>query len=141
MDLDHVERVLGLLREQNYVQEIVIRSGDRSLRARAAPAAPRPASPVAESAGSAAPQPRYIVASQVGFVQTDETAVGPGTRVDAESVVATIVSLGIASPVTAGETGTISSVLVSSGEGVEYGQPLFELESPGEDGAASGEQA
>lgn len=140
MDLDHVERVLGLLREQNYVQEIVIRAGDRGLRARATPAAPRSASPVAESAGRAAPQPRYIVAGQVGFVQTDENAVGPGMRVEAESVVATIVSLGIASPVTAGEAGTISNVLVNSGEAVEYGQPLFELEAPSKDEDTSGEQ-
>lgn len=139
MDLDQVERVLILLREQNYIQEIVIRAGDRGIRARAAPAAVQTPSPIAESAPGSTPQPRYIVAGQVGFVQTDETAAGPGMQVEAESVVATIVSLGIASPVAAGEKGVISHVLVSWGEAVEYGQPLFELEAAGEDMITSGE--
>jgi len=71
-----------------------------------------------------------IVASVVGtFYRAGHASVAPlvaeGSRVEGDTVVGIIEALQVLTEVEAGCTGVITTALVTDGQPVEYGQPLF----------------
>ncbi|MFI4861999.1 MAG: acetyl-CoA carboxylase biotin carboxyl carrier protein [Phycisphaerales bacterium JB063] len=107
--------------------------------AAAAPApAPAPAPPAAAqaaggaSAAPAAPSGKTIDSPIVGTFYTASSPdaddfVKVGDKVSADTVVCIVEAMKVFNEIKAEQAGTISKVLVSNGDAVEYGQPLFEL--------------
>ncbi len=74
-------------------------------------------------------RPRATVrADFVGIVRFARPAVAPGSEVTPERELAFVESLGVRNPIHAPEAGRIAEVLVSDGEPVDYGRPLFVIE-------------
>ena len=119
--------------------EIEVRRGDLRLRIRtsgvpASPAQPAsaaaiaPSAPVpAEPAGSE-PLPVGVVSPAVGFfVYAD--GLGPGLAVAKGDSVGHVEMLGVRHDVRAPRGGTVRNLVAESGEAVEYGQVVVELEA------------
>ena len=117
--------------------EIEVSSGDLRLRvarsAAAAPAVPRVeragAAAAAPPAGVTGASPSVGVASPaVGFfVYAD--GLGPGLAVEKGDALGQVEMLGIRHDVRAPRRGTIRHLVAESGEAVEYGQVVLELEA------------
>jgi acetyl-CoA carboxylase biotin carboxyl carrier protein len=95
----------------------------------AAPAA----APTAPTAAPAAPAEEKLLTIKSPMVGTYYAAPSPdaapyvsiGSAVDAKTVVCIIEAMKVFNPIAAEVTGTIAKVLVTNGQVVEYGQPLF----------------
>jgi acetyl-CoA carboxylase biotin carboxyl carrier protein len=120
--------------------EIEVRQGDlrvrvaRALGASAAPATPRtaaqPAGPPAARVGvvASAPSPSGITSPAVGFfVYAD--GLGPGLPVDKGDELGHVEMLGVRHEVRAPRRGTVRNLVTETGEAVEYGQLLIEMEA------------
>lgn len=122
--------------------EIEVRRGDLRLRVSAAGVAPGPtpqAQPEAEAVrGSSAPAPADspteeprpvgVTSPAVGFfVYAD--GLGPGLAVAKGDSVGHIEMLGVRHDVRAPRGGTVRNLVAESGEAVEYGQIVVELEA------------
>ena len=79
-----------------------------------------------------------IASPCVGVFHAAKNAVEVGSAVKAKQPIGTVESLKVPNDLTAPAAGVISQMWVSDGQGVEWGQPLFEIQ-PGasDDGAAS----
>jgi acetyl-CoA carboxylase biotin carboxyl carrier protein len=120
--------------------EIEVRQGDlrvrvaRALGASATPATPRAA---AQHAGSpadrvgvvaSAPSASGITSPAVGFfVYAD--GLGPGLPVDKGAELGHVEMLGVRHDVRAPRRGTVRNLVTETGEAVEYGQLLIEMEA------------
>jgi acetyl-CoA carboxylase biotin carboxyl carrier protein len=120
--------------------EIEVRQGDlrvrvaRALVASAAPATPRAAAqhagPPADRVGvvASAPSPSGITSPAVGFfVYAD--GLGPGLPVDKGDELGHVEMLGVRHDVRAPRRGTVRNLVTETGEAVEYGQLLIEMEA------------
>ncbi|HZO92997.1 MAG TPA: biotin/lipoyl-containing protein [Candidatus Baltobacteraceae bacterium] len=120
-----------------------VRDGETEieLRRAAAAAVPRAVGALPAAAGAAgapgadgegaepARRPADIVASEVvGIVRLLRPALSEGQEVDADRDLGYVETLGIRNAVRARGPGRISAVLVTDGQPVEYGQPLFAIE-------------
>ena len=102
----------------------------------AAPAAPAPAAPATSAESAPAAKPGHCISSPM--VGTFYSAPSPdakpfvnvGDRVSADTVVCIIEAMKVFNEIKAETSGTITRMLVNSGEAVEYGEPLFEI-TPG----------
>ena len=83
------------------------------------------------SAGSAHVEPPRSVlrAEFVGIVRLSRPAVAPGTVLGSDRELAYVEALGIRNPVRSGGPGRVADVFVGDGEAVDFGQPLFAIES------------
>ncbi len=105
-----------------------------------------PAAPVAENSAPAAIVPEtdatpateaatseaILIASPcVGVFHAAKIAVEVGSPVKAKQVIGQVESLKVPNDLVAPATGVVSQMWVSDGQGVEWGQPLFEI-APGE---------
>ena len=72
-----------------------------------------------------------ITAPCVGVFHAAKDAVEVGTAVKAKQALGTVESLKIPNDLNAPANGVVSQMWVSDGQGVEWGQPLFEIQ-PGE---------
>jgi biotin carboxyl carrier protein len=120
--------------------EIEVAHGDLRLRVTAAPGStpspPRTATPGAEPApvAAAAPTPAPPAPSSVGvaspavgfFVYAD--GLGPGLAVSKGDELGHVEMLGVRHDVRAPRAGTIGHLVAETGEAVEYGQVVVELE-------------
>jgi biotin carboxyl carrier protein len=117
--------------------EIEVSSGDLRLRV-ARSAAALPAVPRAERSGAAAAAPPAgvtgaspsvgVASPAVGFfVYAD--GLGPGLAVEKGDALGQVEMLGIRHDVRAPRRGTIRHLVAESGEAVEYGQVVLELEA------------
>jgi 2-amino-4-hydroxy-6-hydroxymethyldihydropteridine diphosphokinase len=70
-----------------------------------------------------------LKAEFVGIVRFARPAVAEGSEVSAERELAYVEALGIRNPIRAGNPGRVAAVYVTDGEPVEYGQPLFAIET------------
>jgi 2-amino-4-hydroxy-6-hydroxymethyldihydropteridine diphosphokinase len=70
-----------------------------------------------------------LKAEFVGIVRFSRPAVAEGSEVSAERELAYVEALGIRNPIRAGKPGRVAAVYVNDGEPVEYGQPLFAIET------------
>jgi len=119
--------------------EIEVRRGDLRLRIRtsgvpAPPALPASAAAIAPSAPAPAepagsePSPVGVASPAVGFfVYAD--GLGPGLAVAKGDSVGHVEMLGVRHDVRAPRGGTVRNLVAESGEAVEYGQVVVELEA------------
>jgi acetyl-CoA carboxylase biotin carboxyl carrier protein len=115
-----------------------VRDGDTEIELRRAPqaasggapvlAAP-PAAAAAEPAERPAERRAEVVASDVvGIVRLLRPPIGEGQELDGDRELAYVETLGIRNPVRSRGGGRVSTVFVSEGQPVEYGQPLFAID-------------
>lgn len=157
-DLDKLKQLVEMM-EKHGLSEVHLKRGEEQWRLRrgprdlpqivaaqpaylpapapvAAPAAAAP--PVAAAAPSAAPAADTggltIKSPTIGtFYSTpspnDPPFVGVGTVVTPETVVCTIEQMKVFNQIQAGVSGTITAILVKSGDAVEFDTPLFRYKS------------
>ena len=123
---------------QNGLGEIEVRQGELRVRVVRAIAAAQPA-PVARasaphsavpSAGvvPSGPSPHGVTSPAVGFfVYAD--GLGPGLSVDKGDELGHVEMLGVRHDVRAPRRGTVRNLVTETGEAVEYGQLLIEMEA------------
>jgi len=113
--------------------EIEVRRGARPVPAPAAPADfAVPANGVSTSNGVLArdePPQAVLKAEFVGIVRLSRPAVAEGTILAEDRELAYVVSLGIRNPIRSNGPGRVTAVYVNDGEPVEFGQPLFAIET------------
>jgi acetyl-CoA carboxylase biotin carboxyl carrier protein len=91
-----------------------------------APAAPPPGPPKAAEEESLIPIKSIMVGTFYSAPSPDAAAyVSVGTRVDDKTIVCIIEAMKVFNPIAAEVSGTIAKILVSNGQTVEFGQPLF----------------
>ena len=157
-DLNKLQQLVEMM-EKHGLSEVHLRRGDEQWRLRrgaketlqfvpqqaayyptpAAPPAPAPA-PAAPAVASAAPPadanaPGLVIKSPtIGTfyatpAPTDPPFVTVGSVVTPETVVCTIEQMKVFNQIQAGVSGTITAVLVKSGDAVEFDTPLFRYKS------------
>jgi acetyl-CoA carboxylase biotin carboxyl carrier protein len=136
--IERAERLIpelsARLRRHN-LGEIEVRDGDLRLRVtagRALPKADAPAAPVtvereAPAESEQTPGTDPVASPGVGyFLYAD--GLGPGLEVTAGDVIGHVEVLGVRHDVRVPADGTIRNLVAETGEAVEYGQTLVELE-------------
>lgn len=127
--------------ERHGLAEIEVARGDLRLRVAGTPGLSRPTEPSAaandaasaESADAAPAGPTSVGISSpaVGyFVYAD--GLGPGLPVAKGDAIGHVEMLGVRHDVRAPRTGTVRHLVAESGEAVEYGQVVVEIEPGGE---------
>jgi acetyl-CoA carboxylase biotin carboxyl carrier protein len=90
------------------------------------PAAEVPAVNGHASSNGVAEHPAVLLRSDVvGIVRLAKPVVAIGAAVDAERELAYVESLGIRTPVRAGDDGVVAEILIEDGQAVDFGQALF----------------
>lgn len=124
----------GALREAGFAS-LRVRDGDTEIELRRTPrtaAAAAPAPPAPEPAEPAPPPTErrsdVIVSDVVGIVRLVRPAIGEGQELDGDRELAYIETLGIRNLVRSRGGGRVSTVFVTEGQPVEYGQPLFAID-------------
>jgi len=155
LDRDAVRRVIDLLK-QSGAAELELAEDGRSVRvmrrdgepilpaapvqpAEARPEQPGPPPAAEPPAESPEPEQTFILARMVGLFHRGqrpdaEPLVEVGDSVKQGQVVATIEALRKLTEVRSSVDGTIAELLVEDGEPVQYGQKLFAVEVPREQG-------
>jgi len=151
-DLRKIRRLVELMNEHD-LSEIDLRQGEVRVRLRKnhgvvmpaggvtyTPAAATPAT--ADSAGSATPAAAapteehlaLVKSPMVGTFYASSSPESPayvkvGDHIGPESTVCIIEAMKVFNEIPAGVSGRIAAVLVENGEPVEYGQPLFKVDT------------
>ncbi|HEX7446260.1 MAG TPA: acetyl-CoA carboxylase biotin carboxyl carrier protein [Pirellulales bacterium] len=148
-DVGRIRRLVELMNEhdlteidlRNAAVRIRLRKGHEPLLASMPPAvqhaAPVSAAPPAAGQPSAASEGEHIVAIKSIMVGTFFAAPSPeaapfvkvGDRVGPDTTVCIIEAMKVFNEIPAGVSGKVVAVLVESGEPVEYGQPLFKVDT------------
>ncbi len=152
MDVKEIKKLIDLM-VKNDLRELEIRDGDCRVSLKRGPgegvptvtlgqvqpvslAAVQPAkgnSPAEEAEASAVGEElKSIVSPMVGtFYQAtspeDNPFVQVGDKVTGDTVVCIIEAMKVMNEIKAGLAGTVERVLVSNGEAVEFGQPIFQV--------------
>jgi len=149
-DLRRVRRLVELMKEHD-LSEIDIREGDTRIQLRRGSepvvtvAAPQAAAPAAAAAAppAAAEQRRaddaHVAVVKSPIVGTFYTAPNPespafvkvGDHVGPETVVCIVEAMKVFNQIPAEVSGKIQAVLVENGQPVEFGQPLFKVDTRG----------
>lgn len=152
-DVFEVSRVRQLIELMNEfdMSEVNLRQGDQRIHLRkkqdviasmtpmAAPApvahhpAPTAAAPAAASASAPAASGTFITSPMVGTYYASSKPDAPayvkvGDQVGPESIVCIIEAMKVFNEIPAEMSGKITAVLVQTGDAVEYGQKLFQIE-------------
>lgn len=120
--------------------EIEVAHGSLRLRVAATPGAPAPAAPLAAESPVAATDPAAatlepaatslgVASPAVGFFVFAD-GLGPGLEVAKGDELGHVEMLGVRHDVRAPRRGTVRHLVAESGEAVEYGQVVLELETP-----------
>ena len=148
-DLDRLQQLVEMM-EKHGLSEVNLRRGDEQWRLRrgarevvhAAPpqmtfAAPAPsAAPVAQSSPAAAPaEPSGLIDIKSPTVGTFYAAPSPGepafvtvgSVVTPETIVCLLEAMKVFNQIPSEVSGTITAILVKSGDAIEFGQPLFRV--------------
>ncbi len=152
VDLDRLKELIALM-EKHGLTEVDLRRGDQRWKLRrgpdevthVVPAAPYPSAPVplpatpavtetpAEPAGEAPDAGTVeIVSPTVGTFYAapspdDPPFVEVGTKVAADTIVCTVEAMKVFNQIPAEVSGTITEILVTNGDPVEFGQALFRV--------------
>lgn len=94
-----------------------------------APAAAAPAAPAADAGGGPTIKSPTIGTFYAAPSPTDPPFVTVGSVVTPETVVCTIEQMKVFNQIQAGVSGTITAILVQSGDAVEFDTPLFRYKS------------
>ena len=122
--------------ERHGLGEIEVSHGDLRLRVAAAPRSARAPAPLAAQAPAAAPSATApapapgsvgVASPAVGFFIYAE-GLGPGLVVSKGDELGHVEMLGVRHDVRAPRAGTVGHLVAESGEAVEYGQVVLELE-------------
>ena len=156
-DLDKLQQLVEMM-EKHGLNEVHLRRGDEQWRLRRGAKevpyvvppqhsfAAAPAQPVQQASAPAAPAAAVPVAADASAVgltiksptigtfyatpaPTDPPFVTVGSVVTPETVVCTIEQMKVFNQIQAGVSGTITAVLVKSGDAVEFDTPLFRYKS------------
>ncbi len=124
-DLTHFE-----LRDGEFAVELVRRNPTAKAKAAQAAAVAAQVPDVALSPKAAAPPSNELIvrAEMVGIIRMSKPIVLAGAHVDTEREIASIEALGVKTPVRSSVPGTLTRVLVTDGDAVDYGQALFVVE-------------
>ncbi len=143
VDTALVRKLADMLSETG-LTEIEVEDGDRKIRvSRGATVAPASAAPIVAAAPAAAPAhpaeaapapgPDMSGAIKSPMVGTAYLSSEPGTppfvkigdQVSAGDTLLIVEAMKVMNPITAAKSGTVSAILVESGQPVEYDQPLI----------------
>jgi acetyl-CoA carboxylase biotin carboxyl carrier protein len=142
MNHEQIEALLGVLRESPTLTEVEVRYNGTALRVRRPASAtkatkptvkPAVASTAREESTSTAlvpatyPLPVTVNAELVGVFRPHRPPIQVGDTVKAKQPLGQIEAMRLMNDCTAPATGQVLAVLVSDGQPVEYGQPLFEI--------------
>jgi acetyl-CoA carboxylase biotin carboxyl carrier protein len=140
IDPDAIRKLAELMTETD-LSEIEIAEGDRRVRvSRAAMAAPAPVqiaaaapAPVAVAAVSPASHPGAVISPMVGtaYLQAEPGApsfVSVGSPVKVGDTLLIIEAMKVMNPIKASKGGTVTQILISDGQPVEYGEPMMIVE-------------
>jgi acetyl-CoA carboxylase biotin carboxyl carrier protein len=140
IDPDAIRKLAELMTETD-LSEIEIAEGDRRVRvSRAAMAAPAPLhvaaaapAPVAAVAVSPAAHPGAVISPMVGtaYLQAEPGApafVSVGSPVRVGDTLLIIEAMKVMNPIKASKGGTVTQILISDGQPVEYGKPMMIVE-------------
>ncbi len=137
MNLELVEKIVGLLCEYPVSEIAVEREGHRVFVRRPLAGAPAVAAPVADmpleqdaAAGETlaeALELRVLTAPMVGIFYHAEPPLSLGAEVKAGQVIGSIESMKLMNDVAAEASGLVADVLVEDGAPVDYGRALFRL--------------
>lgn len=145
-DFRKIRRLVELMNEHG-LNEIELRQGDKQIRlgrkaATAGPAsAVQPAAVVSTDASDASSEPsatekdlHVLTSPMVGTFYAanspdDPQLVNVGDHVEPDTTVCMVEAMKVFNEIPAGVSGTIVSVLVENGAPVEYGQPLFKVDT------------
>jgi acetyl-CoA carboxylase biotin carboxyl carrier protein len=140
IDPDAIRKLAELMTETD-LSEIEIAEGDRRVRvSRAAMAAPAPVqiaaaapAPVAVAAVSPASHPGAVISPMVGtaYLQAEPGAppfVSVGSPIKVGDTLLIIEAMKVMNPIKASKGGTVTQILISDGQPVEYGEPMMIVE-------------
>jgi acetyl-CoA carboxylase biotin carboxyl carrier protein len=140
IDPDAIRKLAELMTETD-LSEIEIAEGDRRVRvSRAAMAAPAPLhvaaaapAPVAAVAIAPAAHPGAVISPMVGtaYLQAEPGApafVSVGSPVRVGDTLLIIEAMKVMNPIKASKGGTVTQILISDGQPVEYGEPMMIVE-------------
>ncbi len=129
LDSETIRKVLFTAREHGFA-EVKLRSGGDSFAATLAPtfATDADQSPVDLTVEASHPNTIHVKAPSVGYFREAKKLVKLGSEVEAGSSFGDVLALGIANDIPFPSAGTLKAVLIKSGEPVEYGQILAEIE-------------
>ncbi len=138
-DVVEAVRTLIDLMGSGGIRELDLSFGDVSIRLRgdghsviAAPSAPLPTLPISSPVAEPKAPESLITAPMIGTFYAspspgDPPFVSVGERIEAGQVVGIIEAMKIMNEIVADRAGVIAEILVSNGEAVEYGSPLFRV--------------
>lgn len=122
--------------ERHGLGEIEVVAGDLRLRVTGRPEPPTPAEPpsrstvaAAQAAAPASPTTHGVSSPAVGFFMYAD-GLGPGMEVDKGTALGHVEVLGVRHDVRAPRKGRVRNLVAETGEPVEYGQVVVELEAP-----------
>lgn len=144
MNLDRIRALVRLV-EENDVDEIEVRAWGRSVRVVKRSAAPAPPSPAPAAAPGPAPEPapepeeepsahHRVESPMVGTFYRAPSPEAPsfvevGDTVRPGQTLCILEAMKLMNELQSEVAGTVRKILVENGEPVEYGQPLFEIET------------
>jgi acetyl-CoA carboxylase biotin carboxyl carrier protein len=118
----------GALTESGFAR-LRVRDGETEIELRRTPRPPSPAAaPVDEPERAPERRTDLIASDVVGVVRLLRPPVAEGQELDGDRELGYVETLGIRNPVRSRNGGRVTSVLVTDGQPVEYGQPLFAIE-------------
>ena len=143
IDPEAIRKLAELMTETD-LSEIELAEGDRRIRVSRAAATVAPAAvhftaaaaasaPAAPAAASPASHPGAVISPMVGtaYLQAEPGAppfVSVGSPVRIGDTLLIIEAMKVMNPIKASKGGTLTQVLVSDGQPVEYGEPLMIIE-------------
>lgn len=134
MNLELVEKIVGLLGEYPVSEIAVEQSGSRVFVRRPLSAAPTPSTLMEDAAAAdaakesvAEAETRLLAAPMVGIFYHTEPPLSLGAEVKAGQAIGSIESMKLMNDVAAEHAGLVADVLVEDGAPVDYGRPLFRL--------------
>ena len=132
-------RTIARLVQQKGLEQIIVESTDTAapacrlqLRRFAQPvlvaAPPAPESPAEEAAPQVDARVLVVTSPTVGIFRFSEGALEKGQKLKELQVVGVVESLKVPNEVRVSSGGVVETVFVEDGQGVEFGQPLLELQ-------------
>lgn len=136
LNLEEIRAIAKMAKEKG-LEQVVVESTDADapacrLQLRKLPqpvvhVVPENTSPIADAGSPADARSLVVTSPTVGIFRFGEKPVLQGQQVKELQVVGVVESLKVPNEVRLSRSGTVETILVQDGQGVEFGQPLLEL--------------